>query len=150
MEREWRDDKPRGPREGASHASRSGPSDRELFEKGGALPASAPATSSGGEGAPAEPRTRRPRPERGSSAVRAPGPGQVRLWMNLGKAHGVKPETLGAALESLGAPAGKLEHVELLGTFSYLFVPESDVAGFESLSGKSHESRVLKIERAKR
>ena len=82
--------------------------------------------------------------------MRAAEPGQVRLWVNLGKASGLDSAGVTAALEAAGAPAGKVQHVELLGAFSYVFVPEADVAGFEGASGKKHGERTIKLERAKK
>jgi ATP-dependent RNA helicase DeaD len=74
----------------------------------------------------------------------------VRLWVNLGKASGLDAAGVTAALEAAGAPAGKVQHIELLGAFSYVFVSEADVAGFEAATGKKHGERSIKIERAKK
>jgi ATP-dependent RNA helicase DeaD len=55
-----------------------------------------------------------------------------------------------AALETVGAPPGKVVRVSLRATYSYLSVQEDDVAGFEALSGRSHGDKVIRIERAKK
>jgi ATP-dependent RNA helicase DeaD len=76
--------------------------------------------------------------------------GQARLWVNLGRADKLADETaLGAALEAAGAPAGKVVKVDLRPTFSYVTVPEDAVAAFEGVSGKSHDTKSLKVERAR-
>ncbi|MBL8957482.1 MAG: DEAD/DEAH box helicase [Myxococcaceae bacterium] len=139
-------------------APRSGASDREMFEAmqaGRPIPLTVEATSSDAPTDPAgsaavEKRARRPRRAEGAGAVRAAEPGQVRLWVNLGKASGLDAAGVTSALEAAGAPAGKVQHVELLGAFSYVFVPEGDAAGFEGATGKKHGERSIKIERAKK
>ena len=88
---------------------------------------------------------REPREERAEVA-----PGNVRIWVNLGKADGVDEAGLGTALSALGAPAGKMAKLELRSTYSYLHVPEGDAPAFESLAGKKHAEKELKIERARR
>jgi len=134
---------------------RTGASDREMFEAmqaGKPIPLTVEAkvsTDTAGSEV-VEKRVRRPRRAEGAGAVRAAEPGQVRLWVNLGKASGLDAAGVTAALEAAGAPAGKVQHVELLGAFSYVFVPEGDAAGFESASGKKHGERSIKIERAKK
>jgi ATP-dependent RNA helicase DeaD len=77
-------------------------------------------------------------------------PGQTRLWVGLGKQEGLDEAGVTAALEGLGAPAGKVARVELRPTYAYVFVAEEDVAAFEALNGKQHGEKTLKIERAKR
>ena len=42
--------------------------------------------------------------------------------INLGKMDGLDEKSLGAALESAGAPGGKLLRTELRGTYSYGYV----------------------------
>jgi ATP-dependent RNA helicase DeaD len=102
-------------------------------------------------------RPRPPREERGSVGPRAARteapaelPGQVRLWVGLGRQDGLDEAALTQALETAGAPAGKVQRLELRPTYAYVFVAEEDAAGFEALHGKSHGERTLKIERAKR
>ena len=98
-----------------------------------------------------ERRPRRERSERsGKSDVAPPAPGQVRLWLNLGTLDGFDAGSLTKALEDQGAPGGKLQRVDVLRSFSYLFVAEEDVAGFESTLGKKHGEKSIKIERAKK
>ena len=93
-----------------------------------------------------EPRApREPREERAEVA-----PGNVRLWVNLGKADGVDEAGLGTALSALGAPSEKAARLELRGTYSYVHVAEGDAPAFESLAGKQHGAKELKIERARR
>jgi ATP-dependent RNA helicase DeaD len=77
-------------------------------------------------------------------------PGNLRLWVNLGKADGVDEAGLGSALSALGAPSDKVAKLELRGTYSYVHVPEGDAPAFESLAGKQHGEKALKIERARR
>jgi len=77
-------------------------------------------------------------------------PGQVRIWVNLGKSDGLDEAGLGAALEGAGAPAGKIARTELRGTYSYVFVADEDAAAFERLDGQKHGDKALKVERARR
>ena len=77
-------------------------------------------------------------------------PGNVRLWVNFGKADGVDEAGLGTALSSLGAPSDKVAKLELRGTYSYVHVAEGDAPAFESLAGKQHNAKEVKIERARR
>lgn len=146
---------------GVQDAGPKRPSDREIFEAMQAgrplqltVEASAPLSDGeGGErerGERRERRERRPRRESSGGNVRQAEPGQARLWVNLGKASNLDAAGVTAALEAAGAPAGKVQHVELLGAFSYVFVPEEDVAGFEGANGKKHGERSIKIERAKK
>jgi len=102
---------------------------------------------------------RRDRPaESGVSAEEGPRrsprapevPGQVRLWLNLGASDGLDEAAVRAALEALGAPAGKVARLELRPTYTYAFVSEADAAAFEALSGRTHAGKALKIERARR
>jgi len=78
-----------------------------------------------------------------------PGPGHAKLWIGLGKESGLDEAGFEAALVALGAPEGKLLAVDLRPGFSYALVAEGDVAAFEALSGKQHEDKALKIERAR-
>ncbi len=143
---------------GLQDAGPKRPSDREIFEAMQAgrplqLTVEASSPSTGGEGAErGERKERRERRRREPSGgnVRQAEPGQARLWVNLGKASNLDAAGVTAALEAAGAPAGKVQHVELLGAFSYVFVPEEDVAGFEGANGKKHGERSIKIERAKK
>lgn len=143
----------RGPRgDSAEHAPRrSGPSDAELFKQTGG---DAPATPV--ETAERPPRERRERPERDRGERRprrsAPEPkeGQARLWVGIGKDVAGDEAGLKAALESVGAPSGKVLEVDLRPTFAYAIVAEEDVASFEALSGRTHAEKPLKIERARR
>jgi ATP-dependent RNA helicase DeaD len=77
-------------------------------------------------------------------------PGNLRLWVNLGKADGIDEASFGSALSALGAPGDKVARLELRGTYSYLHVPEGEAAAFEALAGKLHGEKALKIERARR
>ena len=77
-------------------------------------------------------------------------PGNVRIWVNLGKADNIDEAGLGSALSALGAPSDKVAKLELRGTYSYVHVPEGDAPAFESLAGKKHAEKELKIERARR
>ena len=76
-------------------------------------------------------------------------PGQVRVWVNLGKMDGVDAAGVVAALEAGGAPAGKVAATELRGTYSYVFVAEEDGPAFEAVTGKSHGTKALRVERAR-
>ncbi|MCI0571783.1 MAG: DEAD/DEAH box helicase [Myxococcaceae bacterium] len=76
-------------------------------------------------------------------------PGQARVWLNLGRADQLDAAGVTQALEALGAPAGSVAHVDLRQTFSYLHVPEEQVAALEGLAGKSHGDKTLKLERAR-
>src|SRR5690606_4692067 len=89
-------------------------------------------------------RTRAPR----QPAVEAQ-PGQVRIWVNLGRADALDVEGLTSTLEELGAPAGSVEQTDLRGTFSYVFVPEAQVESLAALTGKSRGEQTVKLERAR-
>ncbi|MBX5483968.1 MAG: DEAD/DEAH box helicase [Myxococcaceae bacterium] len=125
--------------------------------------------------APREDRSRRERGERGSRRERAErertereprqreggeqkrkqtpaleaGPGQVKLWIGLGRSNDLDDAGLRAALGSLGAPQEKLIAVDVRPTFSYALVAEEDAPAFEGLNGKPFRDRTLKIERAR-
>jgi hypothetical protein len=133
------------------------PSDREIFEAmkaGKPIPLTLDASSGGADtepdGTPATDRRVRRRRTGAGENVRAAEPGQARLWVNLGKAGNLDADGITKALETAGAPAGKVAHVEVLGAFSFVFVPEGDVAAFEAVSGQKHGERTIKIERAKK
>jgi ATP-dependent RNA helicase DeaD len=95
-------------------------------------------------------RERPPRPERSERTETPEVPGQARLWVGLGRSDVADEAALTSALESLGAPAGKVQRVELKPSYSYVFIAEEDVAAFEALQGKSHNDKPLKLERARR
>jgi ATP-dependent RNA helicase DeaD len=40
--------------------------------------------------------------------------------------------------------------VELKPTYAYVFIADEDVAAFETLNGKQHGEKTLKLERARR
>ncbi|ATB42676.1 cold-shock protein CspA [Cystobacter fuscus] len=92
-------------------------------------------------------RERPPRPERTETPE---VPGQARLWVGLGRSDVADEAALTSALESLGAPAGKVQRVELKPSYAYVFIAEEDVAAFEALQGKPHNDKPLKLERARR
>jgi ATP-dependent RNA helicase DeaD len=77
-------------------------------------------------------------------------PGQTRMWVGLGKQEGLDEAGVTAALEGLGAPAGKVVKVELRSTYAYVFVADEDSAAFEALNGKQQGEKTLKIEKARR
>ena len=94
---------------------------------------------------------RRDRPEEGAPAsTESSTPGQVRLWMNLGSSEGLDASGITAALEGLGAPAGKLLRLDVRPTYSYGFVAEEDAAAFEKLNGQARGEKTLRLERARR
>ena len=71
--------------------------------------------------------------------------------MNLGKLDALsEPAMLQSALESAGAPAGKIQRTDLRGAYSYAFVAEEDVAAFEGISGQKHGEKAIKVERARK
>jgi ATP-dependent RNA helicase DeaD len=86
----------------------------------------------------------------GSSEAPSKDLGHPLLWINLGKSDGLDSSGVIAAVESAGAPPGKVLRVSLRLTYSYLAVDEADVASFEALSGRTHGEKVLRIERAKK
>ncbi|KFE62950.1 DEAD/DEAH box helicase [Hyalangium minutum] len=99
---------------------------------------------------------RQPRPPRRDEPRRAPaapameaGPGEAKLWVNLGTADGLGPGSVATALEDAGAPVGKVLRAELRPTFGYVFVIEEDVAAFETLNGKQHGTKTLRVEKSK-
>jgi ATP-dependent RNA helicase DeaD len=124
----------------ASESSSDRPPRRERSERG-----ERPGRGERGADRPGRGERREPREERAEVA-----PGNLRLWVNLGKADGVDEAGLGTALSALGAPSGKVAKLELRGTYSYVHVPEGDAPAFESLAGKKHAEKELKIERARR
>ncbi len=77
-------------------------------------------------------------------------PGQTRMWVGLGKQEGLDEAGVTAALEGMGAPAGKVVKVELRSTYAYVFVADEDAGAFEALNGKQHGEKTLKIEKARR
>jgi len=87
-----------------------------------------------------------PAPARSESGI----PGQVRLWMNVGSMEGLDAAGLTAMLEGLGAPAGKVQRVDVRQTYSYAFVAEEDAPGFEKLDGQKRGEKSLRLERARR
>ncbi|WPB79238.1 DEAD/DEAH box helicase [Archangium violaceum] len=91
---------------------------------------------------------RRERTERPESTPEVPG--QARLWVGLGRAEAQDEAAVTSALESMGAPAGKVQRVELKPTYAYVFVADEDVPAFEALNGKQHGEKTLKLERARR
>ncbi len=95
---------------------------------------------------------RRDRPEEGAApAAPEPGtPGQVRLWMNVGSSEGLDAAGITAMLEGMGAPAGKVQRVDVKQTYSYAFVAEEDAAVFEKLDGQKRGEKSLRLERARR
>ena len=100
------------------------------------------------------PRRDEPRRERGGEGARGAaaleaGPGEVKLWVNLGTADGLGPGSIATALEDAGAPLGKMVRAELRPTFAYVFVAEEDVPGFENLNGKQQGTKTLRVERSK-
>jgi ATP-dependent RNA helicase DeaD len=88
--------------------------------------------------------------QRTIAAGGTPEPESVRLWVNLVKSDGLDEQTVISALESQGAPGGKVKQVQLRDTYAYAFVSEEDVGGFEALTGKSHGDKALKVERSRR
>ena len=77
-------------------------------------------------------------------------PGQVRLWMNVGSSEGLDAAGITAALEGMGAPAGKLLRLDVRPTYSYGFVAEEDAGEFEKLNGQARGDKTLRLERARR
>jgi ATP-dependent RNA helicase DeaD len=100
-----------------------------------------------GERAPRPPR--RDEPRRGSGASLEAGPGEAKLWVNLGTADGMGPGSIATALEEAGAPLGKIVRAELRPTFAYVFVAEEDCAAFEALNGKQHGTKTLRVEKSR-
>ncbi len=94
------------------------------------------------------PKAERPREKEKRGAKLEPS--GIRLWVNLGRMDGIEDAGLVQALERAGAPAGKVQRVEMKGTYSYLWVPEADAAAFEATSGKQHGEKAIKVERARR
>jgi ATP-dependent RNA helicase DeaD len=70
--------------------------------------------------------------------------------MNVGTAEGLDAAGITSMLEGLGAPAGKVQRVELRQTYSYAFVAEEDAPAFEKLDGQKRGEKSLRLERARR
>ncbi|MCP3101153.1 DEAD/DEAH box helicase [Myxococcus sp. K15C18031901] len=85
---------------------------------------------------------------RGGASLEA-GPGEAKLWVNLGTADGLGPGSIATALEDAGAPLGKVVRAELRPTFAYVFVAEEDAAAYETLNGKQHGTKTLRVEKSK-
>jgi ATP-dependent RNA helicase DeaD len=92
-------------------------------------------------------RERAERPDRLGGPSLEAGPGEVKLWVNLGSDDGMDEAKLPATLESLGAPAGKVLRALTRPTYGYVYVPEAEAPGFEALNGKPHGEKALKLER---
>jgi ATP-dependent RNA helicase DeaD len=105
--------------------------------------------SEAGTRAEGEPAERKERRERRPKAAELEA-GQVRMWLNLGKADKLDEAGVKSALEAAGAPVAQIARIELRPTFSYVIVAEGDAAGFEGANGKAHGEKAIKIERAKR
>ncbi len=101
-------------------------------------------------GETSEGREKRRRERRRGGPGEPPPEGQARLWLNVGKAEKLDAPALQQALEALGAPTGKVAKADVRQTYSYVDVAEEDVAAFETLSGKAHGEKALKIERARK
>ncbi len=78
-----------------------------------------------------------------------PEAGQAKLWVGLGKGDNLDEEAVRSALSELGAPVDKIVALDLRPGFSFALVAEEDVAAFESVSGKQHGEKAVKIERAR-
>jgi ATP-dependent RNA helicase DeaD len=90
------------------------------------------------------------REPRSEQPVADQAPGQVRLWVGLGRNEGLDETSFNSALEGLGAPIAKVQRLDMRGTYSYVHVAEEDAPAFEALNGKQHGEKALKIERARR
>jgi ATP-dependent RNA helicase DeaD len=89
------------------------------------------------------------RPNRSPKSIAAGEPALVRLWVNLGKSDALNSTEIVAALETAGAPVGKVRRAEVRAAYSYLFVPDESAGGFEALNGRVHGEKPLRIERAR-
>src|SRR5262249_41028051 len=74
----------------------------------------------------------------------------AKLWVNLGKSDGLDSSGVISALESAGAPSGKIIRADVRDTYSYVLVDKHELSAFESLEGQMHKEKALRIERAKR
>lgn len=74
----------------------------------------------------------------------------AKLWVNLGKSDGLDPPGVISALESAGAPPGKIVRAEVRDAYSYVLVDKQELPAFEALEGRMHGEKALRIERAKR
>ena len=110
-----------------------------------------PPRSDAGPERPRRPKARTDTDAAASSPAHAPSEARhPMLWINLGKSDGLDSSGVIAAVETVGAPAGKVRRVSLRTTYSYLVVDEVDVAAFEAISGRAHGDKVIRIERAKK
>jgi len=100
------------------------------------------------ERAPRPPRRDEPRRAAAGPSLEA-GPGEAKLWVNMGTADGMGPGSIATALEEAGAPVGKIVRAELRPTFGYVFVAEEDSAAFEALNGKQHGTKTLRVEKSR-
>jgi ATP-dependent RNA helicase DeaD len=89
------------------------------------------------------------RPRSKSRSAIEPAPGQAKLWIGLGKAEGLDEGDLRDALTGLGAPGDKVIALDLRPGFTYAIVAEADVAAFEAASGRQHNGRAVRMERAR-
>jgi ATP-dependent RNA helicase DeaD len=74
----------------------------------------------------------------------------AKLWVNLGKSDGLDAPGVISALESAGAPPGKIVRAEVRDAYSYVLVDKQELPAFEALEGRMHGEKALRIERAKR
>lgn len=89
------------------------------------------------------------RPRDGVRPPRSPEaqPGQAKLWVNLGTDDGLDDARFVAVLEAAGAPAGKVQKSLLRPAYGYAYVAEEDASAFETVTGKPHGEKPLKVER---
>jgi len=74
----------------------------------------------------------------------------AKLWVNLGKSDGLDSQGVISALELAGAPTGKIVRADVRDMYSYVLVDKQELPAFESLEGRMHQEKALRIERAKR
>jgi ATP-dependent RNA helicase DeaD len=70
--------------------------------------------------------------------------------MNVGTNEGLDAGGITSMLEGLGAPAGKIQRLDVKQTYSYAFVAEEDAPAFEKLDGQKRGEKSLRLERARR
>ena len=137
-ERSGRGGEVRGPRRDKERVATK----REMEPAANPANGNAPALE-GSEEKPARSRRRREKPFEA-------GPGEARLWVNLGTTDGLDEAGLRSALEALGSPAGKIRSLSLRPTYAYLTVAEEDATALEALNGKEQGAKALKVERSRR
>jgi hypothetical protein len=128
-------------------------------EEVGRTPAAAPATAGAAEAtapATAPPAVPATAPATALAAApatapsyQAPAPGQVRLYLNLGRKDGASADSIAELLAGTGVPVPARE-IETMNTHSYVNLPAAEGERLcAALAGREHEGRAIVCEPAR-